>query len=314
MRKRFLERRVSHSFANPAPKRYKYPAYFFSVAQHPLSRLQSFSERGPRYCPPRDPVGLRCVCHNFCPVLSKTCTAAYSAADVPVNLALGRFLLRRFDNFYLCNQWIVYNKVIQDGVRSFGSWLFKWPIPEMKQLDLIKGRVAEALVESIFKRAEYKMTRFGRESDLRGMLKEGRDESYSPDFLAMKEVADQENSRGIYQTHMIEVKYRANLIGYLAQERKEAGNSVLVGAKEKWPNLCLVFVTDNPGENRSCFQALDMSDFEPGRFLRTVNLCEIKRLDLYFHNVQQHEELARKLFGLLGEMAANRKRHKRRVS
>jgi hypothetical protein len=33
--------------SNPAPKRYSYPAYLFSVAQHPLSRLQSFSERGP---------------------------------------------------------------------------------------------------------------------------------------------------------------------------------------------------------------------------------------------------------------------------
>jgi hypothetical protein len=178
---------------------------------------------------------------------------------------------------------------------------------KMKQLDLIKGRVAEALVESIFKRAEYKMTRFGRESDLRGMLREGWDESYSPDFLAMKEVPAEEGSRGVYQTHMIEVKYRANLVRYLAQEKKEGNNSILVAAKEKWPNLCLVFVTDNPGENRSCFQALDMSTFEPGTFLRTVNLCDIKRLDLYFHNVQQHEELARKLFGLLGEMAVNRK-------
>jgi hypothetical protein len=33
-------------------------------------------------------------------------------------------------------------------------------------LNNIKGRIAEALVESIFRRAEFKMTRFGRESDL----------------------------------------------------------------------------------------------------------------------------------------------------
>jgi hypothetical protein len=38
-------------------------------------------------------------------------------------------------------------------------------------LNNIKGRIAEALVESIFRRAEFKMTRFGRESDLRGMMK-----------------------------------------------------------------------------------------------------------------------------------------------
>ena len=41
-------------------------------------------------------------------------------------------------------------------------------------LNNIKGRIAEALVESIFRRAEFKMTRFGRESDLRGMIVKGR--------------------------------------------------------------------------------------------------------------------------------------------
>jgi hypothetical protein len=30
------------------------------------------------------------------------------------------------------------------------------------EINNIKGRIAEALVESIFRRAEYKMTRFGR--------------------------------------------------------------------------------------------------------------------------------------------------------
>src|SRR5215475_4721836 len=113
----------------------------------------------------------------------------------------------------------------------------------MRQLDLIKGRVAEALVESIFRRAEYKMTRFERESDLRGMLKTGRDESFSPDFLAMKEMKGKGDNPGIYQTHMIEVKYRSNLVRYLTQEKKEGEKSHLVSAKEQWPNLCLVFVT-----------------------------------------------------------------------
>jgi hypothetical protein len=82
-------------------------------------------------------------------------------------------------------------------------------------LNNIKGRIAEALVESIFRRAEFKMTRFGRESDLCGMMKSGKDD-----------------------------------------------------------------------------------------FLRTVDLHDIKRFDLYPQNVQQHEELARKLFGLLSEIKA----------
>jgi len=138
------------------------------------------------------------------------------------------------------------------------------------------------------------------------MLKVGRDESFSPDFLAMKEVADDGKSRGVYQTHMIEVKYRSNLVQYLAQEKRAGAKSVLVTAKEKWPNLCLVFVTDHAGDDRSCFQALDMSTFEPGRFLTTVNLYEIKRFDLFRQNVEQHEDLAKKLFGLLGEMNVRR--------
>jgi len=53
-------------------------------------------------------------------------------------------------------------------------------------------------VESIFRRAKFQMTRFGRESDLRGMLKAGRDESFTPDFLAMKEVVA--DSPGVYET------------------------------------------------------------------------------------------------------------------
>src|SRR3990172_9467195 len=102
-------------------------------------------------------------------------------------------------------------------------------------LNNIKGRIAEALVESIFRRAEFKMTRFGRESDLRGMMKVGRDDSFPPDFLAMKEVVGGRESRGVYQTHMIEVKYRSNLVRYLAREKERGEESELVPAQEKWP-------------------------------------------------------------------------------
>jgi len=52
-----IERTASLSLdSNPAPNRYSYPAYFFSVAQHPLSRLQQFSERSPEDCPTRGPL------------------------------------------------------------------------------------------------------------------------------------------------------------------------------------------------------------------------------------------------------------------
>src|SRR5213594_1325197 len=96
-------------------------------------------------------------------------------------------------------------------------------------LNNIKGRIAEALVESIFQRALFKMTRFGRESDLRGMLKSGKDDSFSPDFLAMKE---QKEIAGMYQTHMVEVKYRADLSRYLTLQAAKGEDSDLAKAKE----------------------------------------------------------------------------------
>jgi hypothetical protein len=105
-------------------------------------------------------------------------------------------------------------------------------LDDMRQLDLIKGRVAEALVESIFRRAEYKMTRFGRESDLRGMLKTGRDENFSPDFLAMKEMTGERGDPGIYQTHMIEVKYRSNFGALLDAGKERRGQEPSSVGKE----------------------------------------------------------------------------------
>ena len=174
--------------------------------------------------------------------------------------------------------------------------------PEVLDLRTIKGRIAEALVESIFQRAEFKMTRFGRESDLRGMMKSGRDEAFTPDFLVMKEVYKGEKTPEIYETQMLAVKYRANLGSYLVRQDKAAGNSDFAKAKEKWPNLCVVFVTDRPSELRSCFQALELSDYEAGKHFKTVELHQIDRFKIFEHNVGQHEELARKMFRLLSEI------------
>jgi hypothetical protein len=170
-------------------------------------------------------------------------------------------------------------------------------------MELIKGRLAEALVESMFTRAEFKMTRSGKESDLRGTPKEGKEADYSPDFLAMKEVVGEGGARGSYQTHMIGVKYRMDLTQYLWRQSRARENSEIARAKEKWPSLCVVFVTDRPASERSSFQALDLSAMDPGKPFDTVELYEIKRLNIFTHNVEQHEELAKKLFGLLSELS-----------
>jgi hypothetical protein len=167
----------------------------------------------------------------------------------------------------------------------------------------IKGRLAETLVESIFRRALYRMTRFGRESDPRGILRLGRDEDFVPDFLALKGDLARRDAPGVYQTFTIEVKYRADLDRYLGLQQRGGENSPLAKSKSKWPNLYVVFVTDRPGEGRSCFQALDARSYAPGEPVKTQPLYEIAALEIYPNNVIEHEELARQLFGLLSSLS-----------
>ncbi len=163
--------------------------------------------------------------------------------------------------------------------------------------DLIKGRIAEALVESIFRRALYRMTRFGK--DRRGMRSPGNDADFAPDFLALKENLSRRQTARAHRTFLIEVKYRTDLERYLALQQRGGAKSRLAKSKAKWPNLYVVFVTDRPGEGRSWFQALDVKGYEPGKPVTTRPLYEIGVLDIYVNNVIEHEELARQLFALL---------------
>ncbi len=168
-------------------------------------------------------------------------------------------------------------------------------------LDGIKGRIAEALVESIFRRARYRMVRCGKESDLPGTFKAGKDEDLAPDFFALKERTLSRETPGVYHTFMIEVKYRSDLPRYLALQEREGGRSVLARSKAKWPNLHIVFVTDHPEEGRSCFQALDLASYEPGDPVKTQELHEAEPFQIFPHNARDHEELAKNLFGLIAQ-------------
>ena len=160
-----------------------------------------------------------------------------------------------------------------------------------KRLELasIKGRIAEALVESIFRRALYRMTRFGKES--------------APDFLALKQGLAGREAPGVYRTFMIEVKYRSDPARYLALQQRQGAKSLLAKSRAKWPNLYVIFVTDRPEVGRSCFQALDAASYEPGEPVNTQPLYEIEALEIFPNNVMEHEALARQLFGLLSSFA-----------
>src|SRR3990170_801362 len=111
-------------------------------------------------------------------------------------------------------------------------------------MDLLeaKSRIAEALVESIFRRARY-------------------------------QIRSVENQRG--------------------------DRSVFLMARRNWPNLYFVLVTDRPEPGRSCFQAFPLAAWHPGEPFRTVDLVALKELRIFQHNGEDHEELIRRIFGLL---------------
>ena len=160
-------------------------------------------------------------------------------------------------------------------------------------IDHLKGRIAEALVESIFRRAEYQVARLGRESQVQRLVQIGRTE-FSPDFLVWKPADKADPS--LHRLLTIEVKYRSNLREFLRGEVDE----LVAEARDRWPELYYVLVTDKPEDGRSCFQVVAVRDYVAGKEAEAVDLQQLRELDIYPGNVRQHEGLVRELFGLLG--------------
>jgi len=167
------------------------------------------------------------------------------------------------------------------------SW-YTWRVAPPDVIDL-KNQVAVALVESIFRRAGYGLTGFpvvevpphlGRE-DL-------------PDFIAIPPVTrEQVGSRPV------KVRYRRQVDQYLAVESRRGVRSFCALAKQYWPGLVVVFVSDESESRLSCFRTLDLATWEPGRPPALVDLAAHPNLNIYQLNVEEHEALARRLIGLL---------------
>ncbi len=166
---------------------------------------------------------------------------------------------------------------------------------DVTSLNSLKGRIAEAFVENILRRARYKVSRLGRESQIHRLLKIGDDE-FLPDFLVWKKAEHPESDRFLHRLLMIEVKYRANLAEYL---RRDA-DAVFAQVQEHWPELHFVFLTDNPEAARSCFQVVDVSEYRPGHPIRTTDLHALPTLDIYPTTVAEYENLVRQVFSFLG--------------
>lgn len=154
----------------------------------------------------------------------------------------------------------------------------------------VKSRVAEALVESMFRRARYTVEPYHGETL---PLRLGR-EDFSPDFSVRLR-----NPNGHEQRSLVEVKYRSSVDQFMSVENQRGERSVFVTARRQWPDLCFVFVTDRPQPGRSCFQALSFLDHKHGEPFQTADLAALERFRIFAHNIADHEELLRRIFALL---------------
>jgi len=161
----------------------------------------------------------------------------------------------------------------------------------------IKARVAGAVVESVFRRARYKLTPYARSGEA-PVLRIGR-EDFTPHFTATQTAETRGDAVGPPRSFLVEVKYRSQLGQYLAIEGQRGERSAFAQAKRLWPDLCVIFVTDRPDPGRSWFQVLDLSGYSASAPVRTLDLAEHGGLAIWRTNVDDHEELARRVFALL---------------
>ena len=159
-------------------------------------------------------------------------------------------------------------------------------------MDLLeaKSRIAEALVESIFRRARYEIAPFRASAS---PLRFGR-EDFSPDFRIT-----QPNPEAADRAFLIEVKYRPSVEQFISVENQRGERSIFLLARRQWPSLYFVMVTERPEPGRSCFQAVAFESLRTGEPFRTVDLLEVKEFGLFPHNIEDHEELVRRIFALL---------------
>jgi hypothetical protein len=158
-------------------------------------------------------------------------------------------------------------------------------------MDLLeaKSKIAEALVESIFRRARHEIEPFKHDYS---PLRFGR-EDFSPDFRARL------RDNGEERQYLIEVKYRPSAEQFLSVENQRGDRSIFHLMRRHWPALYFVLVTERPEPGRSCFQALAFESLRVGEPFRTLDLIEMKEFALFPHNLEDHEALARRIFASL---------------
>lgn len=157
----------------------------------------------------------------------------------------------------------------------------------------LKGRMSEALVEGIFKRAQYMVARVARETQVSALMRTGHG---VPDFVVWKALDDPSLGHRSYRLLAIEVKYCARLEDHLGRDAAPRSPEVAL----QWPELYEILVTDRPEAGRSCFQAVHVSILPPAGAPATLDLHQVPGLDVYRRTVEEYEGLVREVFPLLG--------------
>jgi len=61
-------------------------------------------------------------------------------------------------------------------------------------------------------------------------------------------------------------------------------------------------VSERPEPGRSCFQVVQPGDGRSIDLVHTTDLADQAELEIFRHNVEDHEELLRRIFSLLSEV------------
>jgi hypothetical protein len=161
----------------------------------------------------------------------------------------------------------------------------------MDDINRLKGRMSEALVEGIFKRAQYMVARVARETQVSALMRTGL---RVPDFVVWKALDEPSLGHRSYRLLAIEVRYCPRLEDHLRGEAPARSPEVAL----QWPELYEILVTDRPDPGRSCFQAVQVSMLPPGP--APVDLHQVPGLDIFRRTVEEYEGLVREVFPLLG--------------
>src|SRR5947207_468213 len=170
-------------------------------------------------------------------------------------------------------------------------------------MDLLeaKSRIAEALVESIFRRARYDVAPFRREKS--SPLRFGR-EDFSPDFRISQRL-----DAGEEHEYLVEVKYRPSAGQFISVENQRGARSLFHMMRRHWPQLYFILVTERPDEGRSCFQALAFETVRQGEPFRLVDLIEVKEFGLFAHRSEEHTSELQSHSDLVCRLLLEKKKH-----